>query len=112
MKRLLNTLYVTTQGAYLSRESQTIHVQVEQETAMRVPVQQLVSVVCLGNVAFSSGFLALCSEFGVSVSCLSESGRFQDTGRGERHNNTQACQKEGSTHQSSNQGQTGSGGQG
>jgi len=77
MKRLLNTLYVTTQGAYLSRESQTIHVQVEQETVMRVPVQQLASVVCLGNVAFSSGFLALCSEFGVSVSCLSESGRFQ-----------------------------------
>jgi CRISPR-associated protein Cas1 len=77
MKRLLNTLYVTTQGAYLSRESQTIHVQVEQKTLMRVPVQQLASVVCLGNVAFSSGFLALCSEFGVSVSCLSESGRFQ-----------------------------------
>ena len=42
----------------------------------------------------------------------SESGRFQDTGQGERHNNTQACQKEGSTQQSSNQGQTGSGGQG
>jgi CRISPR-associated protein Cas1 len=77
MKRLLNTLYVTTQGAYLSRESETIHVQVEQGTVMRVPVQQLASVVCLGNVAFSSGFLALCSEFGVSVSCLSESGRFQ-----------------------------------
>lgn len=77
MKRLLNTLYVTSQGAYLSRESQTIHVQLEQETLMRVPVQQLASVVCLGNVAFSSGFLALCSEFGVGVSCLSESGRFQ-----------------------------------
>lgn len=77
MKRLLNTLYVTTQGAYLSRESQTIHVQVEQETKMCVPVQQLASVVCIGNVAFSSGFLALCSESGVGVSCLSESGRFQ-----------------------------------
>lgn len=77
MKRLLNTLYVTTQGTYLSRESQTIHVQLEQETLMRVPVQQLSSVVCLGNVAFSSGFLALCSEFGVSVSCLSANGRFQ-----------------------------------
>lgn len=77
MKRLLNTLYVTTRGAYLSRENQTIHVQVEQETLMRVPVQQLASVVCIGSVAFSSGFLALCSEFGVGVSCLSESGRFQ-----------------------------------
>jgi CRISPR-associated protein Cas1 len=77
MKRLLNTLYVTSQGAYLSRDSQTIHVQVEQETLMRVPVQQLASVVCLGNVAFSSGFLSLCAEHGVSVNCLSEQGRFQ-----------------------------------
>ncbi len=77
MKRLLNTLYVSTQGAYLSRESETIQVRVEQETRMRVPIQQLSSVVCLGNVAFSSGFLALCAENGVSVSCLTEQGRFQ-----------------------------------
>jgi CRISPR-associated protein Cas1 len=77
MKRLLNTLYVMTQGAYLSRESQTIHVQAEQQTLMRVPIQQLASVVCLGNVALSSGFLELCAENGVSVSCLSDHGRFQ-----------------------------------
>jgi CRISP-associated protein Cas1 len=77
MKRLLNTLYVTTQGAYLSRESETIHVRVEQETRMRVPIQQLSSVVCMGSVAFSSGFLALCAENAVSVCCLSENGRFQ-----------------------------------
>jgi len=77
MKRLLNTLYVTTHGAYLSRESETVHVRVEQETRIRVPIQQLSSVVCLGNVALSSGFLALCAEHGVSVSCLTEQGRFQ-----------------------------------
>lgn len=77
MKRLLNTLYVTTQGAYLSRESQTVHVQANQETLMRVPVQQLSSVVCLGNVAISSGFLALCAENGVGVSCLTEQGHFE-----------------------------------
>jgi CRISPR-associated protein Cas1 len=77
MRRLLNTLYVSTQGTYLSRESETIHVRVEQETRMRVPIQQLSSVVCMGNVAFSSGFLALCAENGVSVCCLSEHGQFQ-----------------------------------
>lgn len=77
MKRLLNTLYVTTQGTYLSRESETIHVQVEQQTILRVPIQQLTSVVCLGHVAFSSGFLALCAEQGVNISCLTETGRFQ-----------------------------------
>lgn len=77
MKRLLNTLYVTTQGAYLSRESETVHVQADQQTLMRVPIQQLESVICLGNVALSSGFLELCAANGVSVGCLTEQGRFQ-----------------------------------
>ena len=86
-QQLLNTLYVMTQGAYLSRESQTIHVQVEQKTLMRVPIQQLASVVCLGNVAFSSGFLELCAENGVCVSCLSEHGRFRSRMEGPIHGN-------------------------
>jgi len=77
MKRLLNTLYITTQGAYLSRDGETIHVKAEQETLMRVPVQQLASVVCMGHVAFSSGFLELCAQQAVSVCCLTEHGRFQ-----------------------------------
>ena len=31
MKQLLNTLYVTTQGAYLAREGETLLVRVEQD---------------------------------------------------------------------------------
>ncbi|SDB61318.1 CRISP-associated protein Cas1 [Desulfonatronum thiosulfatophilum] len=37
MKKLLNTLYVTTQGAYLSREGETVLVRVEKETRLQVP---------------------------------------------------------------------------
>ncbi|OQB19953.1 MAG: CRISPR-associated endonuclease Cas1 [candidate division BRC1 bacterium ADurb.Bin183] len=50
MKRLLNTLYVSTQNAYLSREGETVLVRVESETKLRVPIHTLGGIVCFGVV--------------------------------------------------------------
>ena len=55
MKKHLNTLFVTTQGAYLSKEGESVLVRVEKETRLRVPVHTLGGIVCFGNV--------LCSPF-------------------------------------------------
>jgi CRISPR-associated protein Cas1 len=41
MKHLLNTLYVTSPGAFLCREGETVIVRVEQETKLQVPVAAL-----------------------------------------------------------------------
>ena len=41
VKQLLNTLYVTTQGAYLARDGDTVAVRVEHETKLRVPIHTL-----------------------------------------------------------------------
>lgn len=76
MKHLLNTLYVTLPGAYLSRDGETILVRVEQETKLRVPIHTLGSVVCFGHVSCSPFLLELCGENNVSVSFLSEHGKF------------------------------------
>jgi CRISPR-associated protein Cas1 len=76
MKHLLNTLYVTTHGAYLARDGESIVVRVEQETKLHVPVRTLGSVVCLGSVMVSPPLMALCAENGVAMSFLSEQGRF------------------------------------
>lgn len=76
MRRLLNTLFVTTQGAYLSREGDTVLVRVEQETKLRVPVLTLGGIVCFGQVMCSPPLLGLCGEKGVTVTFLSEQGRF------------------------------------
>lgn len=50
MRHLLNTLYVTTQGAYLSREGETVLVRVEHENKLRVPIHTLGGIVCFGEV--------------------------------------------------------------
>lgn len=76
MKRLLNTLYVTTQGAYLSRDQDAIIIRVDGETKLHVPIIALSGVVCFGNVSCSSPLMALCAEHNVAVSFLSEHGRF------------------------------------
>ncbi len=76
MKHLLNTLYVTTQGAYLAREGETVVVRVDREERLRVPIHTLGGVVCFGQVGASPALMGLCGERGVSLSFLSERGRF------------------------------------
>lgn len=76
MKRHGNTLYVTTQGAYLAKDGETVAVRIEQETRLRVPIHHLDGVVCFGQVSASPFLLGFCAERGVRVSFLTERGRF------------------------------------
>lgn len=76
MKKLLNTLYVTTQGAWLARERENVLVRVEQETRLRLPVHNLGSIVGFGQVSASAPLMGLCAERGVSLNFFTEQGRF------------------------------------
>ncbi len=75
MRRLLNTLYVTTQGSYLRKEGDTVVVEVEKETRLRFPLLNLGGLVCFGNVLCSPFLLGACAEAGIAVSFLTEYGR-------------------------------------
>ena len=76
MKKLLNTLYVTTSGMYLRLEGECIAVGHEQKLVSRIPVHSLSGVVCIGNIMCSPHLLGYCAEKGVKVSFLTESGKF------------------------------------
>jgi CRISPR-associated protein Cas1 len=76
MKRLLNTLFVTTQGTYLARKGNTVVVRVDGETKMRFPVHNLDGIVCFGRVSCSPPLMELCTEQDVTISFLSPEGRF------------------------------------
>jgi len=76
MKKHLNTLFVTTQGAYLSKEGETVAVKVEGEIRLRLPVHTLGGIVCFGNVSCSPYLMGFCAENNVAISFLSEHGRF------------------------------------
>jgi len=76
MKKHLNTLFVTTQGAYLSKEGETVVVKVEKEIRLRVPVHTLGGIVCFGNVSCSPYLMGFAAENDVGISFLTEHGRF------------------------------------
>lgn len=76
MKKLLNTLYVTTQDTYLRKEGETVVIEKDKQVLLRLPIHTLQGIVTFGNVLISPFLLNLCAERGVCVSFLSESGRF------------------------------------
>jgi CRISP-associated protein Cas1 len=75
MRRLLNTLYVSTQGSYLRKEGETIVVELEKEIRLRLPLLNLGGIVCFGNVMCSPFLLGACAEAGIALSFLTEHGR-------------------------------------
>ena len=62
MKKHLNTLFVTTDGAYLKKDGQAIVVRIERENRLRVPLHNLDSVVCFGHVGCSPALMAACAK--------------------------------------------------
>ena len=77
MKQLLNTLYIMTQGAYLSLDHETVRVEVGGELKLQVPLHHLGSIVTMGNVMISPFFLGKCADDGRAVVILDRNGRFK-----------------------------------
>jgi CRISPR-associated protein Cas1 len=69
-------LYVTTQGAWLNRDGETVAVHFEKQTLLQVPIHTLTGVVCFGQVNCTPFLMGLCAERGVGLSFLTEHGRF------------------------------------
>lgn len=76
MKKLLNTLFVTTQGAYLSKEGETVVVKIDGEVSLRLPVHTLGGIICFGQVSCSPYLMGFCAENDVAISFLTENGDF------------------------------------
>jgi CRISPR-associated protein Cas1 len=76
MRRQLNTLYVTTDGAWLRKDGANIVMEVEREVRVRLPIHMLESLVCIGRVAVSPQLLGFCSEQGISICYLTSNGKF------------------------------------
>jgi len=76
MKKHLNTLFVTSQGSYLAKEGETVVVKVENDVRLRVPVHTLDGIVCFGIVSCSPYLMGFCAQKGVTISFLTENGRF------------------------------------
>lgn len=76
MRKLLNTLYVTSSEAHLGKDGENVVVRIEDEIKFRVPVHNLEGIITFGYTGASPALMHLCAERGVALSFLSQSGRF------------------------------------
>lgn len=76
MRKLLNTLFITTPEAYLSRDGENIVVKIENKEKFRIPVHNIEGIVSMGFMGASPSVMSLCAERNVAISFVSEGGRF------------------------------------
>jgi CRISPR-associated protein Cas1 len=76
VRRLGNTLYIATQGAYLSKEGECVRVARDGVPPSLIPIHGVDSIVAFGQVSISPPLLGYCAECGVTISWFTEHGRF------------------------------------
>lgn len=67
MRKLQNTLYVTTPMAYLSLDGETIVIQNEDELLGRIPLLNLENIVSFGYRGASPRLMGACAERGIGL---------------------------------------------
>ncbi|WP_455498973.1 type I-C CRISPR-associated endonuclease Cas1c [Coprobacter sp.] len=77
MRKLLNTLYVTTPEAYLTKEGENVVVKVKDKEMFKIPALNLESIVSFGYMGASPALIKLCSDRNIGLCFISTSGQFQ-----------------------------------
>ena len=76
MKRLLNTLYVTSGNRYLSLDGENVVVLEEQQEIGRIPLHNLQAIVTFGYTGASPALMGACAQRNIELSFMSGNGRF------------------------------------
>lgn len=77
MKKLLNTVYVTTEGAALRKDGENLVGEVDGAIRSRVPLHMLGSVVVFGGIYVSPALMEACAGAGITIVLLDRVGRFR-----------------------------------
>ncbi|MBI2719082.1 MAG: type I-C CRISPR-associated endonuclease Cas1 [Rhizobiales bacterium] len=77
MKRLMNTVYITTLGAALRKDGENLVADVEGVERARVPLHMMASLVVFGAIYVSPALMQSCAAGGITIVLLDRIGRFQ-----------------------------------
>lgn len=87
MKKLLNTLYITSADRYLSLDGENVVVLSDKGEVGRVPLHNLEAIVTFGFTGASPALMGACAKRNIALSFLSQSGRFLARVSGEERGN-------------------------
>lgn len=76
MRKLQNTLYLTTQGLYLHKQRETLIIEKAKEKIAQIPVHAIGHIHCFGNILISPYLLEFFSDNSIHLSYYTEKGRY------------------------------------
>lgn len=87
MRKLLNTLYVTKDTAFLTLDGENVVVKVEAEEIARFPLHPLEGIISFSYMGASPALMGKCAERGISLSFCTPYGKFLARSEGKNRGN-------------------------
>ena len=87
MKKLLNTLYITSPDTYLSLDGENIVILKGEDARIRVPLHNLEGIIAFGYTGASPALMGACVERNIALSFIKPSGRFLARVTGKNYGN-------------------------
>ncbi|KUO72933.1 MAG: type I-C CRISPR-associated endonuclease Cas1 [Desulfosporosinus sp. BRH_c37] len=76
MRKLLNTLYVTSPNTYLSLDGENIVILKDEAEILRIPLHNLEGIVAFGYTGASPALMGACAKRNIALSFMKQSGKF------------------------------------
>ena len=76
MRKLLNTLFVTSEDAYLSQKNMNVVIHFDDERTVQIPLLGLEAIFCFSYKGASPDLIGKCAEEGIGFSFLTPRGKF------------------------------------
>lgn len=76
MRKLLNTLYVTSPNTYLSLDGENVVILKDDAEISRIPLHNLESIIAFGYTGASPALMGACSKHNIALSFMKQSGKF------------------------------------
>lgn len=87
MRKLLNTIYITREDAYLSLDGENLVCRIENTERLRVPFDNIEAIVCFNYQGCSPALMGKCAQKLIPITFLTPSGRFLAKVSGETRGN-------------------------
>ncbi len=76
MRKLLNTIYVTNESAYLSLDGENLVCKVDGEDRLRIPFENIENIVCFNYIGCSPALMGKCVGKTIPINFISPQGKF------------------------------------
>lgn len=76
MRKLLNTLFITSEKAFLSLDGETVYVEIDKEKAGQFPLHTLENIICFTYNGATPAFMGACAKRGINLAFYSPFGKF------------------------------------